>query len=81
MNTNQDKLKRLKYRCQTLGIKELDVIFQQIFEIVKKSDDEKLINLLEELLQHETQYIFDLFFNSVSEDETIKYKPITNLIK
>ena len=81
MNTNQDKLKRLKYRCQTLGIKELDVIFQQIFEIVKKSDDEKLINLLEELLQHETQYIFDLFFNSLSEDETIKYKPITSLIK
>jgi len=81
MNTNQDKLKRLKYRCQTLGIKELDVIFQQIFEIVKKSDDEKLINLLEELLQHETQYIFDLFFNFLSEDETIKYKPITSLIK
>jgi len=81
MNTNQDKLKRLKYRCQTLGIKELDVIFQQIFEIVKKSDDEKLINLLEELLKYETQYIFDLFFNSLSEDETIKYKPITSLIK
>ena len=81
MNTNQDKLKRLKYRCQTLGIKELDVIFQQIFEIVKMSDNEKLINLLDELLKHETQYIFDLFFNSVSEDETIKYKPITNLIK
>ena len=81
MNTNQDKLKRLKYRCQTLGIKELDVIFQQIFEIIKMSDNEKLINLLDELLKHETQYIFDLFFNSVSEDETIKYKPITNLIK
>ena len=81
MNANQDKLKRLKYRCQTLGIKELDVIFQQIFEIIKMSDNEKLINLLDELLKHETQYIFDLFFNSVSEDETIKYKPITNLIK
>ena len=81
MNTNQDKLKRLKYRCQTLGIKELDVIFQQIFEIIKMSDNEKLINLLDELLKHETQYIFDLFFNSLSEDETIKYKPITSLIK
>jgi succinate dehydrogenase flavin-adding protein (antitoxin of CptAB toxin-antitoxin module) len=81
MNANQDKLKRLKYRCQTLGIKELDVIFQQIFEVIKMSDDEKLINLLDELLKHETQYIFDLFFNSVSGDETIKYKPITNLIK
>ena len=81
MNTNQDKLKRLKYRCQTLGIKELDVIFQQIFEIIKKSDDKELIDLLDELLKHETQYIFDLFFNSVSDDDTIKYKSITNLIK
>lgn len=81
MNINQDKLKRLKYRCQTLGIKELDVIFQQIFEIIKKSDDKELIDLLDELLKHETQYIFDLFFNSVSDDDTIKYKSITNLIK
>ena len=81
MSTNQDKLKRLKYRCQTLGIKELDVIFQQIFEIIKKSDDKELIDLLDELLKHETQYIFDLFFNSVSDDDTIKYKSITNLIK
>lgn len=81
MNINQDKLKRLKYRCQTLGIKELDVIFQQIFQIIKKSDDKKLIDLLDELLKHETQYIFDLFFNSVSDDDTIKYKSITNLIK
>jgi len=81
MNTNQDKLKKLKYRCQTLGIKELDVIFERIFHLIKASNNQNLINLLEDLLEHETQYIFDLFFNSVADEDEIKYQSIKDLVK
>ena len=31
-----DRLKKLKYRCQTLGIKELDVTVSKIFQKVEK---------------------------------------------
>ena len=35
MTDIQNRLKKLKYRCQTLGIKELDVTFSKIFKKLK----------------------------------------------
>jgi succinate dehydrogenase flavin-adding protein (antitoxin of CptAB toxin-antitoxin module) len=77
----QDRLKKIKYRCQTLGIKELDVTFSKIYKRIENSNDIPIIDLMEDLLENETQYIFDLFFNEVSKEEKQKYSPIIDLSK
>ena len=79
MLSSKDRLKKIKYRCQTLGIRELDVTFSKIYEKIKDTDDIELISLLEELLDNETQYIFDLFFNEVQEFEKHKYSKLIDL--
>ena len=71
----------MKYRCQTLGIKELDVIFERIYSKLEKINDESLIDQLDDLLKNETQYIFDLFFNESFKEDRIKYLKIINLSK
>ena len=82
MNNNyKDKLKKIKYRCQTLGIKELDVIFERIYSKLVNTNDEALIDQLDDLLKNETQYIFDVFFNESFKDDKIKYLNIINLSK
>ena len=82
MNNNyKDKLKKIKYRCQTLGIKELDVIFERIYSKLINTNDEALIDQLDDLLKNETQYIFDVFFNESFKDDKIKYLNIINLSK
>jgi succinate dehydrogenase flavin-adding protein (antitoxin of CptAB toxin-antitoxin module) len=77
----QDRLKKIKYRCQTLGIKELDVTFSKIYKRIENSNNTPIIDLMEDLLDNETQYIFDLFFNEVSKEEKQKYSPIIDLSK
>ena len=77
----QDRLKKIKYRCQTLGIKELDVTFSKIYKRIENSNNTPIIDLMEDLLENETQYIFDLFFNKVSKEEKQKYSPIIDLSK
>ena len=77
----QDRLKKIKYRCQTLGIKELDVTFSKIYKRIENSNNITIIDLMEDLLKNETQYIFDLFFNEVSKEEKQKYSLIINLSK
>ncbi len=82
MNNNyKDKLKKIKYRCQTLGIKELDVIFERIYSKLENTNDEALIDQLDDLLKNETQYIFDVFFNESFKEDRIKYLKIVNLSK
>ena len=82
MNNNyKDKLKKIKYRCQTLGIKELDVIFERIYSKLENTNDEGLIDQLDDLLKNETQYIFDVFFNESFKEDRIKYLKIINLSK
>ena len=82
MNINyKDKLKKIKYRCQTLGIKELDVIFERIYSKLINTNDEALIDQLDDLLKNETQYIFDVFFNESFKEDRIKYLKIINLSK
>ena len=82
MNNNyKDKLKKIKYRCQTLGIKELDVIFERIYSKLINTNDEALIDQLDDLLKNETQYIFDVFFNESFKEDRIKYLKIINLSK
>ena len=82
MNNNyKDKLKKIKYRCQTLGIKELDVIFERIYSKLENTNDEALIDQLDDLLKNETQYIFDVFFNESFKEDRIKYLKIINLTK
>jgi|TARA_B100000925_G_scaffold217833_1_gene166755 succinate dehydrogenase flavin-adding protein (antitoxin of CptAB toxin-antitoxin module) len=82
MNNNyKDKLKKIKYRCQTLGIKELDVIFERIYSKLVNTNDEALIDQLDDLLKNETQYIFDVFFNESFKEDRIKYLKIINLSK
>ena len=82
MNNNyKDKLKKIKYRCQTLGIKELDVIFMRIYSKLENINNEALIDQLDDLLKNETQYIFDVFFNESFKDDRIKYLRIINLSK
>jgi len=71
----------MKYRCQTLGIKELDVIFERIYSKLKNTNDEALIDQLDDLLKNETQYIFDVFFNESFKEDRIKYFKIVNLSK
>jgi succinate dehydrogenase flavin-adding protein (antitoxin of CptAB toxin-antitoxin module) len=77
----QDRLKKIKYRCQTLGIKELDVTFSKIYKRIENSNSIPIIDLMEDLLENETQYIFDLFFNEVTKEEKQKYSPIIDLSK
>ena len=82
MNNNyKDKLKKIKYRCQTLGIKELDVIFERIYSKLVNTNDEALIDQLDDLLKNETQYIFDVFFNESFKEDRTKYLKIINLSK
>ena len=82
MNNNyKDKLKKIKYRCQTLGIKELDVIFEKIYIKLENTNDVELIGLLDDLLKNETQYIFDVFFNESFKEDKVKYLKIINLSK
>ena len=82
MNNNyKDKLKKIKYRCQTLGIKELDVIFERIYSKLENTNDEALIDQLDDLLKNETQDIFDVFFNESFKEDRIKYLKIVNLSK
>ena len=82
MNNNyKDKLKKIKYRCQTLGIKELDVIFERIYSKLENTNDEALIDQLDDLLKNETQYIFDVFFNESFKEDRTKYLKIINLSK
>ena len=64
-----------------MGIKELDVTFSKIYKKIEKSNDLKIIKLLEDLLDHETQYIFDLFFNDITDKEKEKYSNIIELSK
>jgi succinate dehydrogenase flavin-adding protein (antitoxin of CptAB toxin-antitoxin module) len=80
-NYYKDKLKKIKYRCQTLGIKELDVIFERIYSKLVNINDEALIDQLDDLLKNETQYIFDVFFNESFKEDRIKYLKIINLSK
>jgi|TARA_Y100000814_G_C12268632_1_gene380934 succinate dehydrogenase flavin-adding protein (antitoxin of CptAB toxin-antitoxin module) len=80
-NYYKDKLKKIKYRCQTLGIKELDVIFERIYSKLENTNDEALIDQLDDLLKNETQYIFDVFFNESFKEDRIKYLKIINLSK
>ena len=80
-NYYKDKLKKIKYRCQTLGIKELDVIFERIYSKLENTNDEALIDQLDDLLKNETQYIFDVFFNEFFKEDRIKYLKIINLSK
>ena len=80
-NYYKDKLKKIKYRCQTLGIKELDVIFERIYSKLVNTNDEALIDQLDDLLKNETQYIFDVFFNESFKEDRIKYLRIINLSK
>lgn len=80
-NYYKDKLKKIKYRCQTLGIKELDVIFERIYSKLENTNDEALIDQLDDLLKNETQYIFDVFFNESFKEDRIKYLKIMNLSK
>jgi succinate dehydrogenase flavin-adding protein (antitoxin of CptAB toxin-antitoxin module) len=77
----QDRLKKIKYRCQTLGIKELDVIFSKIYQNLSNTHDIETLSLLEDLLEKETQYIFDIFFNEISQFEKEKYQKIIDLSK
>ena len=81
MISNEDKLKKIKYRCQTLGIKELDVIFERVYSKLENTNDEALIDQLDDLLKNETQYIFDVFFNVSLKEDRIKYLKIINLSK
>ena len=80
-NYYKDKLKKIKYRCQTLGIKELDVIFERIYSKLENTNDKALIDQLDDLLKNETQYIFDVFFNESFKEDRIKYLKIINLSK
>ena len=80
-NYYKDKLKKIKYRCQTLGIKELDVIFERIYSKLENTNDEALIDQLDDLLKNETQYIFDIFFNESFKEDRIKFLKIINLSK
>ena len=64
-----------------MGIKELDVTFYKIYKKIENSNSVIIIDLMEDLLENETQYIFDLFFNEVSEEEKQKYSPIIDLSK
>ena len=64
-----------------MGIKELDVIFSRIYKKLSKTNNVEIINLLENLLENETQHIFDIFFNEISEAEKNKYQKIIDLSK
>ena len=64
-----------------IGIKELDVIFERIYSKLENTDDEALIDQLDDLLKNETQYIFDVFFNESFKEDRIKYLKIVNLSK
>ena len=57
------------------------VNFSKIYQKLSNTNDIETISLLEDLLEKETQYIFDIFFNEISEFEKEKYKKIIDLSK
>ena len=63
-----------------MGIKELDVTFSKIYKRIENSNTTPIIDLMEDLLDNETQYIFDLFFNEVSKGSLKNYKYYKNPI-
>ena len=79
MTDIQNRLKKLKYRCQTLGIKELDVTFSKIFEKIENSQNIEDISLLEDLVERDSINL-DIFHPEM-EDLRSKYKTIINLSK
>ena len=81
MTISEDKLKIIKYRCQTLGMRELDVVFAKVASSVSQNSDTVLIEELLSLLKEETQYIYSLIFNPIDPVEVKKYKNIYKFIK
>ena len=81
MTISEDKLKIIKYRCQTLGMRELDVIFAKVSDSMSKNSDPVIIEELTNLLKEETQYIYSLIFNPINPVEIEKYKNIYQFIK
>ena len=70
MTISEDKLKIIKYRCQTLGMRELDVVFAKVASSVSQNSDIVLIEELLNLLKEETQYIYScLLYTSDAADE------------
>ena len=81
MTISEDKLKIIKYRCQTLGMRDLDVVFAKVASSVSQNSDIVLIGELLNLLKEETQYIYSLIFNPIDPVEVKKYKNIYKFIK
>ena len=81
MTISEDKLKIIKYRCQTLGMRELDVVFAKVASSVSQNSDTVLIEELLSLLKEETQYIYSLIFNPIDPVEGKKYENIYKFIK
>ena len=81
MTISEDKLKIIKYRCQTLGMRELDVVFSKVASSVSQNSDIVLIEELLNLLKEETQYIYSLIFNPIDPVEVKKYENIYKFIK
>ena len=81
MTISEDKLKIIKYRSQTLGMRELDVVFAKVASSISKNSDIVLIEELLNLLKEETQYIYSLIFNPIDPVEVKKYKNIYKFIK
>ena len=81
MTISEDKLKIIKYRSQTLGMRELDVVFAKVASSVSQNSDIVLIEELLNLLKEETQYIYSLIFNPIDPVEVKKYKNIYKFIK
>lgn len=81
MTISEDKLKIIKYRCQTLGMRELDVVFAKVASSISQNSDTVLIEELLSLLKEETQYIFSLIFNPIDHVEVKKYENIYKFIK
>ena len=81
MTISEDKLKIIKYRSQTLGMRELDVVFAKVASSISQNSDIVLIEDLLNLLKEETQYIYSLIFNPIDPVEVKKYKNIYKFIK
>tara|TARA_B110000483_G_scaffold126124_1_gene151530 strand:- start:1237 stop:1488 length:252 start_codon:yes stop_codon:yes gene_type:complete len=81
MTISEDKLKIIKYRSQTLGMRELDVVFAKVASSISQNSDIVLIEELLNLLKEETQYIYSLIFNPIDPVEVKKYKNIYKFIK
>ena len=78
MKIDQNKLKKLKYRANTLGIRELDLIVNSILKQIVIDDDAEKLVCLEELMLKNSQYIYDFFFNNLVDQ---KFEPLRKYIK